>query len=811
MAGKYTFWRLLSEREIEIPVIQRDYAQGRKTATAIRSGFLLSIKDALINQKPLDMNFVYGSIEDKDQFVPIDGQQRLTTLFLLHLYLIHATGRDLSDYKQLENFKYKTRMTSTYFCDKIIRNKIGDSEGGEFKDINSLRDTIIDNPWFGTSWKNDPTVDAMLNMLEDIHKTFKQREDLEQLLDLLLDENKCPLHFYYLDLGEYHLEDSIYIKMNARGKALTDYENFKAKLEKFLDDKHVVNWEEMANSLDREWTEFFWGLVNDEEKAAGGDIKFDNKMMNFIVAYIYNEFAFYTTTTKRDPLRTQIDELFALSKVEFTNQFESFSKEFKDENTSHNIEDSFVKMFEAFSLMVKCIEENGIKKYVIKEYAPNNAFYNEQKIFKDVLEERGVNGLTIEQRVRFYAYTQYLLNNAGNITSEGVAEWLRVVEHLIAGQNFMGLDEYVHVVKGFHWLAENSADIVQFLSTVDLSQNSDSESEESNGGFPFFNKYIFGEECLKARLMVISEEWNQAVREAEANKYLNGQIFAIMEFAGITKEAEAPRTWSDEKQELYLEAFKKYSKIFCTLFVADGDKEGRPGLDKRIGNVFRRALLTKGDFSLRVKSNMSFLVNYSPRWDGTWKRLLRPQKGQEILDKRGYLKALFDDERFDINNIEKSCEEIISNYTCDNLEYKYFIEIPEVMSFVIGETDHNKVKQCWNFYRNYDQTKFLLWTTRLSGYNMDYYKYALLCVLQREKSSRLKYENKTGVDEVIREPIVICVAEDDIYKINLVRDTKQYRIIGGKNNIDVTKDTLEDMVQYIKDNKLLDESDTAVE
>ena len=80
MAGKYTFWKLLSEREIEIPVIQRDYAQGRKTATQIRKGFLLSIEEALVNRKPLDMNFVYGSIEDKEQFIPIDGQQRLTTL-----------------------------------------------------------------------------------------------------------------------------------------------------------------------------------------------------------------------------------------------------------------------------------------------------------------------------------------------------------------------------------------------------------------------------------------------------------------------------------------------------------------------------------------------------------------------------------------------------------------------------------------------------------------------------------------------------------------------------------------------------------
>ena len=66
--------------------IQRDYAQGRRSANSIRLSFLGSIEDALVNDKELDLNFVYGSIEDKKQFVPIDGQQRLTTLFLLYYY-----------------------------------------------------------------------------------------------------------------------------------------------------------------------------------------------------------------------------------------------------------------------------------------------------------------------------------------------------------------------------------------------------------------------------------------------------------------------------------------------------------------------------------------------------------------------------------------------------------------------------------------------------------------------------------------------------------------------------------------------------
>lgn len=783
MAGKYTFWKLLSEREIEIPVIQRDYAQGRKSAKTIRTEFLANIKNALINQEPLDMNFVYGSIEDKSQFVPIDGQQRLTTLFLLHLYLIHATGKDPANYEQLKNFRYATRMTSTYFCNEIISKKINDPGGCAFKDIESLRDAIIDKYWFGTSWQNDPTVDAMLNMLDAMHNIFKDRDDLEKLLDLLLDYNKCPLYFYYLDLGEYHLEDSIYIKMNARGKALTDYENFKAKLERFLADRKVSDWEEKAGSLDREWTELFWGFVSDTEKKSGKDIGFDDKMMNFIVAYICNELAYYTTTAKRELLRPQMTRLLTLSRTEFTRQFTEFGQAI--ENESYKIEDSFVDMFNAFNLM---IEGKHIKKY-----APNNPFYDEEQIFKEILDDN----LTHPKRVRFYAYSQYLLNHA-HITPEGMTEWLRIVEHLIAGQHFVGPDEFVHVIKGFHWLAENSEDILQFLSTFNLSP--DPDSEESDDKLPYFNIYVFREECLKAQLMMLSEDWNNTIRTTESNAYLNGQIYSILEFSGITDEEEPVLDWNIDKQTDYLKAFRHYSEIFSIVFIAGGDTSGAAGLDKTIGNVFRRALLTKGDFTIRAGQNRSFLVNEITTADCSWKRLLRPQKDKDIITKRSYLKALFDDELFDVHNVKESCEAIVSAWNCDESEYRYFIKIPEVMAFVLGESNESKSKSCLNFFRNHDHTKFLLCTTQLNGYSMDYYKYALFCLLKRESPTKLKYEKRNNVEEVNREPVIVGMTDDDVYQINLIRESKQYQITGGKDNIDITKDSLEEMAKYVQSN-----------
>ena len=80
-----TFWNLIKEYKIVVPKIQRDYVQGRenKTVEKNREEFVKELIDSLVWNKPMSLNFVYGTIHG-DEFIPIDGQQRLTTLFLLY-------------------------------------------------------------------------------------------------------------------------------------------------------------------------------------------------------------------------------------------------------------------------------------------------------------------------------------------------------------------------------------------------------------------------------------------------------------------------------------------------------------------------------------------------------------------------------------------------------------------------------------------------------------------------------------------------------------------------------------------------------
>lgn len=75
-------------KRIVIPKIQRDYAQGRenKKVSKIRDRFLDALYQAITEDKPIKLDFIYGEIKENRDFIPLDGQQRLTTLFLLHYY-----------------------------------------------------------------------------------------------------------------------------------------------------------------------------------------------------------------------------------------------------------------------------------------------------------------------------------------------------------------------------------------------------------------------------------------------------------------------------------------------------------------------------------------------------------------------------------------------------------------------------------------------------------------------------------------------------------------------------------------------------
>ena len=97
--AKLTLWKALEQYHIVIPTIQRDYAQGRKNdpkITQIRKAFLQALVQSLTEHHELELDFVYGSLNQKTLEL-LDGQQRLTTLFLLHCYLVNKNKANINE------------------------------------------------------------------------------------------------------------------------------------------------------------------------------------------------------------------------------------------------------------------------------------------------------------------------------------------------------------------------------------------------------------------------------------------------------------------------------------------------------------------------------------------------------------------------------------------------------------------------------------------------------------------------------------------------------------------------------------------
>lgn len=239
--------------KIAIPLIQRDYAQGRidNDVNRVRSRFLDSLYKA-ITEEPITLDFVYGDIDEKGTMTPLDGQQRLTTLFLLHWYAAKKENISEDKYAFLSKFSYETRYSARYFCAELVKF----IPSFEFE----LSSDIMNQAWFPFDWKNDPTISSMLVMLDAIDERFKDVPDIWNRL-----ENKA-ITFYFLPIKDMGLTDELYIKMNSRGKPLTLFEHFKAELEReirTLDEKtgqNVTN--RIIEKIDKAWTDLLWNYRN---------------------------------------------------------------------------------------------------------------------------------------------------------------------------------------------------------------------------------------------------------------------------------------------------------------------------------------------------------------------------------------------------------------------------------------------------------------------------------------------------------------------------------------------------------------------
>lgn len=296
MSNRFTLWQLLNEQEITIPLIQRDYAQGRLGKEHIRNAFLTEVENHLMTGDELSLDFVYGNSEN-GKFHPLDGQQRLTTLWLIHWYLAFRL-RKLDEVKDiLMKFSYQTRTSSSAFC-RALCEKMSGIEVGELR----IAEYIKKQTWFFSEWIQDPTVNAMLRTIsgDDKSETLDCIEDVfrDDYLQIywgnLTQNRKVTFELMVIGTEKLPISDDLYIKMNARGKKLTDFENFKADLVSYIQNNpefSETNDSEtfaqyFSKQIDNMWTDVFW---NSRKNDPNFDGNIDGAFFLFVNRFVLNQ------------------------------------------------------------------------------------------------------------------------------------------------------------------------------------------------------------------------------------------------------------------------------------------------------------------------------------------------------------------------------------------------------------------------------------------------------------------------------------------------------------------------------------------
>lgn len=647
-----SFWDLINKNQVVVPIIQRDYAQGRTDpkSTAIRELFLEKIKDMLTNNRSeLKLDFIYGQVTD-GVFEPLDGQQRLTTLFLLHWYL--AVKDSLTDERQkLSNFSYHTRESARLFCERLVRSY------NPSDDRHVPSEQIINQTWFVHAWLQDPTVCGMLIMIDAIHETFKGTnaafEDLHRI------------KFYKLDMRNYGATDDLYIKMNARGKPLTNFENLKASLSQFLySHKEGELAEELMEDIDNKWSkELFWKYKHD-------DMTFDDFAYNLFRLIFICESLLKLYSKNYDTAKTIIDAYL------YTDMLKQ-------------------KMITVDAIRVLQNAINGLSNTSVLQILANDVirhFYGHSSDFKDLVNQTKIS---YAQLLRFFAIYKIATHNDDQ---ELMHQKLRITRNLINDIAEYNLNDASDLIKALCSLNKfinecNSLNSDNTLSMFDQSP---------------FQDIVLDKEKLKLSLILKDKNWKNPIYEAENHPYFKGQIGMILELAH-----------NDNTDEI--KAFEHYYKILGMMFNEDGLNQKITGQEFLI----ERALLAFGkngdideQYLLPEGYNHSFLEANGR--DTSWKRLMRGDRKEQYELFIDFINCNFSYGKFDpsIDNLKNELNEKIDEFLADqhNLQdWRYYmIKFPDIIA------------RCKKRYiRWIDPHNILLLGARqTNGYHDEYYSYA---------------------------------------------------------------------------------------
>lgn len=507
--------------QIIIPKIQRPYAQGRQDGicTYVRNTLLNELFANFKTDEIFDFNFIYGIVRpSNDEYVMelLDGQQRMTTLFLLYWYIANCelteeNEEDKTIRDALGRFVYETRSTSTVFCHKLASYRVDLSGQTPSKVIRQAK-------WYFKSFDRDSTITAMLTMLDAIHERYINQDDNT------LHTKMSNIQFYVKSLGFFNLSEELYIKMNARGLQLSLFENFKADLTNYIsevdyppfkklvplyrkDSEETVEFHfNFSVKLDSKWIDMFWrkGFEN-----------FDASYMSFFsrffaCKYIVSTKEIVTDRDMRQDLILRKIYTDAEKRTE-TNEYLGF-KEFESILTNHP---EYVLTLNKILDTFYQYDFKDSKKVIYEMMVPA---WEKLSLEGDDFYSNINSKMTHIKLITFGAVIEFI-EAFESFDTEVFKQWMRIVWNVVENTNIDSLTPVSSLIRKFsaiiHSIAKRISGEESFYYA--LSQWKEDSTDERE------NRALL-EEVLKASRIAENDKWLPVFEDAEKHPYFRGMV-----------------------------------------------------------------------------------------------------------------------------------------------------------------------------------------------------------------------------------------------------------------------------------------------
>lgn len=493
-------------KNILIPDFQRAYAQGRNTPQSreIIENFITDIRKALIcSDSHLSLDFIYGR-KNNGVFEPYDGQQRLTTLFLVHLYILRKADCEQNRNQAWRGFKlsYRTSIEAGRFVEAISENKnqIFFKQNGTWKLCHLESQLYVDSQML-----EDDAVKNMLRTLSVID------EKLGNLNATKASESLAKISFSLYDRLPDANPEAFYLTTNTRGLPLTPFENFRSKYDSYLKVRYNKSKAESLSVTRKRMNKYFNYFYSPDDKKSP-----DEKLMNLFVSYFSSLYALYNL--KEDEIEK--NKKFV--------PFQYFANVFDIQNME--VETIMLPLLNLLDFLTDVEnKERNLNILTVHNNEEKEAPWFSEKIRNAIINSNNENSAYL-LLVTFFFKTF----NKTSFDGEKYRAYIRVVTNLINNDVTIGGNRSLYLNIRNSDLSEH--ELLKILSTHKI-KNEDSKAAKT-----------IEEEIKKLELIQADSAWRSLIEDAESTAFADGFIGYLFD--------------DNDNKKLFDFRLKKFSEYF---------------------------------------------------------------------------------------------------------------------------------------------------------------------------------------------------------------------------------------------------------